>query len=149
MFSVKRKQPGFQSLRNGITKSTWRKDLNPNLSKITILLLRNKLNLTSSWKKFWKKVISICCNRSWNLHSSLSKRKMANFDPVRITVISMIGPSKMHTCYLLYQNSWTNWKVPNTFQKWMYNGGTTISGLDKGMNGKLHSRQTKDYSNQQ
>ena len=59
--------------------------------------------------KFLKEnVISEHHNHQWHHCSSSSKRKIENFNLVRITIISMTGLSKMHTLYQSYQNSWTN-----------------------------------------
>ena len=50
-----------------------------------------QVELDNFLKKNWKKVISDCHNHLWHHHSSLSKRKMEKFDPVRIIDTSMIG----------------------------------------------------------
>ena len=67
-----------------------------------------QVELDKSLKKIWRKATFDHHNHQWHHHFSSSKRKMENFDPVKITAILIIGLSRMHTLYHSYWNSWTN-----------------------------------------
>jgi hypothetical protein len=83
----------------GTTRLIWKKDLSQNLSKITIWYRRNKENWTNSWMKTWKKDIFDRLSRPKRHHSSLSRRRMEDFDHVKTIDTWMTGQLKTHILY--------------------------------------------------
>jgi hypothetical protein len=87
------------NLTCGTTRLIWKKDLNQNLSRITIWHRRNKKNWTNSWIKIWKKDTFDHLSHLKCHLSSLSKRRMEDFDHVKIISTWMTGQLKMHIFY--------------------------------------------------
>jgi hypothetical protein len=137
----------FPELTCGTTRLIWKKDLNQNLSRTTIWHWRNKNNWTNSWTKIWKKNIFNHPSQLKCYLFFLSKRRMEDFDHVKIIGTWMTGWLKTHILYLWFQKSWTSWKEKSTFQNLTYDGAIITFESNLEINGKPHSKQIEDYIN--
>ena len=80
-------------------------DLNPKFSNCITLHWRNMNNRNYSSRKISRRDIFDCQDHQWLPLSSLSTRKMGNYDWHRITDISINGQSRMPICYHSSQKS--------------------------------------------
>ena len=86
----------------------------------------------------------------WLPLSSLSIRKMGNYDWHRIINTSINGQSRTPIHYHSFQKSWTRSRPlePNISPSSMFDEDSTIYTSKMATNGKQHSRPTLDYMNQ-
>ena len=111
---------------------------------------KNTNNRNYSSRKTLRRDIFDHQDHQWHPLSSLSTRKMGNYDQHRIIGILINGQSRMPICCHLYQKSWTRSKplVQNTSPNSMFDGDSTTYASKMAINGKWHSRPTLDYMNQ-
>lgn len=121
--------------------------LHPSDPKFIPSILHKNRRLGSSLMKIWKKDTSNHWNLKWPLDSSLSTKKTANIDPVKIIDIWISIRSKMPIHFPWSPISWTNWKEQNISQKLMCSRDTTMYGSEMEINGKRPSPPNLAYLN--
>jgi len=118
------------------------------LAPNTSFLLQKLKNKKDSLKKIYKKDTSNIQNHQWLHPSSLWPKRTENYNHAKTIATSTNTLSRTPIQYQMFKTFWINYKDQNTSLQWMYNLNTTTFVFENKIDGKEHSGQIKDYSNQ-
>ena len=107
----------------------------------------NKLSLTSSSRRTWKRGTFDHQSHLWHLPSSLSRRRMEVSDRYKTTGSWTRWPSRIVTLCPWSPSSWTGWKIPGTLPNLTFDGDIIMSVSRKETSTRLPLLPTEDCSN--
>ena len=147
MFSPRKNSTSYLKDDLGTMPSNSTPISNRSIAKPILFHQKNNDSLNYSSKKTFAPDEFNHRNHPWLHPSFLSRKKMEAYALLRTTVNLTMLQSKIATHSLSSAISSITLWMPNYFQKWTYDGDTTIFVSKKVMNGKPHSAPTSDSSN--